>query len=53
MFSFSLNFGQKQIKLKKHICLDLNDEMNCVTMWKLKKYEGNIQKEEGNFHVSL
>jgi hypothetical protein len=38
-----------------YICIyiDLNDEMNCVTMWKLKEKEGNLQKEEGNFHVPL
>jgi hypothetical protein len=22
-------------------------------MWKLEEYEGNLQKEEENFHVSL
>jgi hypothetical protein len=27
--------------------------MYYVTMWKLKEYEGKLQKEEGNFHVSL
>jgi hypothetical protein len=53
MFPFGLNFGQKQIKLKKHICLDLNDEMNCVTMWEFEEWEENLQKKERNFHVSL
>ena len=53
MFSFSLNFSQKQIKLKKHICLDLNDEMNCVTIWEFEEWEENLQKKERKFYVSL
>jgi hypothetical protein len=27
--------------------------MNCIAMWKLKEYGGNLQKKEENFHVSL
>ena len=55
MFSFNLNFGKiNQINtFKEYIYIVLNDEMLCVTMQKLKKQEGNLQKKEVNFHVSL
>jgi hypothetical protein len=27
--------------------------MNCVTMWEFEEWKENLQKKEGNFHVSL
>jgi hypothetical protein len=49
-----INFRENYNWLWNYVkIIDLNDEMNCVKMWKLVKWEGNLQKEEGNFYVSL
>jgi hypothetical protein len=38
MFFFSVNFGEKTNKIKEiYICIDLNDEMNCVIMWEFEE----------------